>query len=130
MLVSFTFSMIRWTLSLKGCGASKRLLEGGREVFWRLSGSLLEPCGGSLGLLGGTLGALSPKKPPRIPKEGPKSSPRRPQEASRGPEGRQKSPKRPPRRPKRPSKESQKHIQLDYREKLKNDDILTFDGNQ
>jgi hypothetical protein len=90
--------MVLWTRSLKGCGASKRLLEGAREVFWRPSGSLLEPCGGSLGLLGGILGALSPKKPPRIPKEGPKSSPRRPQEALRGPrrppKGSQETPKK------------------------------------
>ena len=84
MLFSFTFPMVLWTRFLKGCGDSKRLLGGVREVFWRPLGSHLEPSGGSLGHLGGILGALSPKKPPRIPEEGPKSSPRRPQEALRG----------------------------------------------
>ena len=69
----FFFSMVLWTRSWKPFGALKKHLGGLREVFWRPSGSLLEPCVGSLGRLGSILDALSSKMPPRIAKERPNS---------------------------------------------------------
>ena len=65
--------MVLWTRSWKPFGALKKHLGGLREVFWRPSGSLLEPCVGSLGRLGSILDALSSKMPPRIAKERPNS---------------------------------------------------------
>ena len=73
MLFSIFFSMVLWTRSWKPFGALKKHLGRLREVFWRPSGSLLEPCVGSLGRLGSILDALSSKMSPRIPKESPKS---------------------------------------------------------
>ena len=88
-------------------GALKRPLGGVWDAFWRPLGTLLEPCGCSLGRFGRILDAWASKMPSRIPEGGTKSSlrwpreaPRRPKRARKGSQETLKGPRRLPNNPK------------------------------